>query len=81
MDIGNNFIQKVENISHLTELEEFWANNNLIDNFAEVEGQLSTLKTLDTVYLEGNPLQKDMGVNYRRKIMLALPQLSQIDAT
>lgn len=36
---------------------------------------------LETVYFEGNPLQKDMGVNYRRKIMLALPQVAQIDAT
>lgn len=35
---------------------------------------------LATVYLEGNPAQRTEGTAYRRKVMLALPQLSQIDA-
>lgn len=39
------------------------------------------MKDLDTVYLEANPLQKTAGANYRRKVMLALPQVNQIDAT
>jgi protein phosphatase 1 regulatory subunit 7 len=38
------------------------------------------MPNLQTVYLEGNPLQLEMGANYRRKIMLACPQLIQIDA-
>ena len=41
----------------------------------------SSMTNLRTIYLEGNPLQADMGVNYRRKIKLACPQLTQIDAT
>lgn len=57
------------------------ANNNLIDKFSQIERQLGKMKNLDTVYLEGNPVQKESGANYRRKVMLALPQVSQIDAT
>lgn len=98
LDIGNNFIQDIENVSHLTAMEEFWvrapltwlawqvltrgqANNNMVKDFAQVEASLSGMKDLETVYFEGNPIQKDLGVNYRRKIMLALPQVGQIDAT
>lgn len=81
LDIGNNFIKDVEGISHLTELEEFWANNNLIDDLDKVQGQLKDKENLETVYLEGNPLQANLGVHYRRKMMLALPQVRQIDAT
>jgi protein phosphatase 1 regulatory subunit 7 len=31
--------------------------------------------------LEGNPLEKEMGTAYRRKVMLEYPQVKQIDAT
>ena len=40
---------------------------------------MKDMKTMNTIYLEGNPLAKD--VNYRRKVMLTLPHLVQIDAT
>lgn len=36
---------------------------------------------LETVYLEGNPAQRKEGSAYHRKVLLALPQISQIDAT
>lgn len=36
---------------------------------------------LETIYLEGNPCQQVESTSYRRKIMLALPQVKQIDAT
>ena len=35
---------------------------------------------LTTIYLEHNPVQKDLGGNYHRKIMLQCPQIRQIDA-
>lgn len=57
------------------------ANNNLIDDLDKVQGQLKDKENLETVYLEGNPLQANLGVHYRRKMMLALPQVRQIDAT
>jgi protein phosphatase 1 regulatory subunit 7 len=55
-------------------------NQNKIPTLQALEPQLGTISTLETIYLEGNPCQK-ADVNYRRKIMLALPQLKQIDAT
>lgn len=36
---------------------------------------------LETIYLEHNPVQRDLGAAYRRKIQLEMPQLKQIDAT
>lgn len=53
-------------------------NDNLIDNWSDLD-ELKNAKSLETVYLERNPLQKDP--QYRRKIMLALPTVRQIDAT
>uniref|UniRef100_H3AL25 Protein phosphatase 1 regulatory subunit 7 n=1 Tax=Latimeria chalumnae TaxID=7897 RepID=H3AL25_LATCH len=78
LDIAANKVKKIENISHLTELEEFWMNDNLIENWSDLD-ELKNAKKLETVYLERNPLQKDP--QYRRKIMLALPSVRQIDAT
>jgi protein phosphatase 1 regulatory subunit 7 len=60
----------------------FWkANDNKLDSIDDVRNQLSGCKDLETVYLEGNPLQRSLGPMYRRKIMDALPQVNQIDAT
>ncbi|GAA5838538.1 hypothetical protein JCM3766R1_006005 [Sporobolomyces carnicolor] len=81
LDIGHNKITELEpeSLSTLTELEELWANDNQLT-------QLPTLSpnshpNLSTIYLEGNPVQKTLGPNYRRKVMLECPQVKQIDAT
>ncbi|GAA5978828.1 hypothetical protein JCM5350_004835 [Sporobolomyces pararoseus] len=81
LDIGHNKITEItsESLASLTELEELWANDNLLT-------QLPTLSpnshpNLSTIYLEGNPVQKTLGPNYRRKVMLECPQVKQIDAT
>ncbi|KAF8896287.1 protein phosphatase regulatory subunit [Infundibulicybe gibba] len=81
LDIGNNFIKAIENISHLTSLEELWMNGNAIPDLKELDSQLQSIKSLETLYLEGNPCQTSDMSGYRRKVMLALPQLKQIDAT
>ncbi|WVQ73241.1 hypothetical protein IAR50_002807 [Cryptococcus sp. DSM 104548] len=81
LDVGNNAIEEIENISHLRDLEEFWASNNKIANLRSLDTQLRPLKNLATVYLEGNPCQTNDQGGYRRKIILALPQIKQIDAT
>ncbi|KAH9037872.1 L domain-like protein [Lactarius pseudohatsudake] len=80
LDVGSNFISEVENLSHLNHLTELWINNNKINTLQALEPQLGTLP-LQTIYLEGNPCQQAEGANYRRKIMLSLPALTQIDAT
>jgi protein phosphatase 1 regulatory subunit 7 len=71
-------VSKIEKISHLVHLEEFWANDNQISDFGDLE-QLELAKNLETVYFEGNPLQK-LTTQYRLKIKLALPSIKQIDA-
>lgn len=97
LDIGNNEITAIENIQHLVNLQEFWvcssfgsvfrtepfqkASYNKIPDLKALESQLGSIKTLETVYLEGNPAQLDDPANYRRKVILLLPQLQQIDAT
>lgn len=57
------------------------ANGNQFSSYDDVETQLGNKKKLETVYLEGNPLQKNDPSNYRRKIKLLLPTIAQIDAT
>jgi hypothetical protein len=56
-------------------------NNNKIPDLRALEPQLKNMASLETIYLEGNPCQQTEGASYRRKIMLALPQVKQIDAT
>ena len=53
-------------------------NDNQISDWKDID-QLAGAKQLQTVYLERNPVAKD--VSYRRKLKLALPSLTQIDAT
>jgi hypothetical protein len=56
-------------------------NNNKIADLRALEPQLKNMAFLETIYLEGNPCQQVESTSYRRKIMLALPQVKQIDAT
>ena len=78
LDVASNRIEKLENIAHLVNLEEFWCNNNKVSDYRDLD-ELQHAKSLATVYFEHNPIAKD--VNYRRKVKLALPSLQQIDAT
>uniref|UniRef100_A0A914NFL2 Uncharacterized protein n=1 Tax=Meloidogyne incognita TaxID=6306 RepID=A0A914NFL2_MELIC len=55
-------------------------NNNKISSWYEVD-KLSKLESLQTVYLEHNPIYNEGCANYRRKAILALPQIRQLDAT
>ncbi|PVF92744.1 putative SDS22-protein phosphatase 1 regulatory subunit 7 [Serendipita vermifera] len=81
LDVGNNEITLIENLSHLENLEEFWASYNKIDDLKQIDQQLGGLSHLETVYLEGNPAQANDRANYRRRLIINLPQLKQIDAT
>lgn len=54
------------------------ANSNQISDWKCVDN-LANNKKLETIYLEHNPLAKD--VQYRTKLKLALPTIRQIDAT
>lgn len=81
LDISNNKITKLSHISHLSHLTELWASNNLIDSFDDLYRECHDLENLETVYFEGNPIQKTGGTAYRMKVKLAMsPSLKQIDA-
>ncbi|CAK7268906.1 protein phosphatase regulatory subunit Sds22 [Sporothrix epigloea] len=81
LDISNNQITSFSGTEHLSALEEVWASYNQIGDFADVERCLRDKSKLETVYLEGNPLQLRGPALYRNKVRLALPQVQQIDAT
>jgi protein phosphatase 1 regulatory subunit 7 len=57
------------------------ASYNKIPNLLDLDAELAPLPNLSTVYLEGNPCQQNEPTAYRRKIILAIPQIKQIDAT
>ncbi|KAK0376468.1 protein phosphatase 1 regulatory subunit SDS22 [Colletotrichum limetticola] len=81
LDISNNAVASVKGLAPLKNLEELWASYNQIGDFNEVEKELKDKEHLTTVYFEGNPLQLRGPAVYRNKVRLALPQLSQIDAS
>jgi protein phosphatase 1 regulatory subunit 7 len=88
LDISSNRVTSLQNLSHLVQLEELWMNDNQIQYMSEVR-RLSVLTNLQTIYLEGNPLSRD--VMYRNKVLLELRligppphspmPLTQLDAT
>lgn len=53
-------------------------NDNQVNDWNNVD-ILKEMKSLETIYLEHNPISKDSA--YRRKIKLILPWITQIDAT
>jgi len=62
-------------------MEEVWASNCQLDSFEEAEAVLGNMENLETVYFEGNPLQRRQPALYRNKVKLALPRVKQIDAS
>ena len=56
-------------------------NYNKIPTLLDLEAQLKHIETLETIYLERNSVQTTEGAAYRRKIILLLPQIQQLDAT
>ncbi|KAF2677825.1 L domain-like protein [Lentithecium fluviatile CBS 122367] len=81
IDVSANPIEHLEGLETLKHLQELWASNCKLDSFQEIEAQLRDKEELETVYFEGNPLQRKQMALYRNKVRLALPQVKQIDAT
>jgi protein phosphatase 1 regulatory subunit 7 len=97
LDLSNNQIEHIENLSELRELEEFWFNQNNLGTWEDIDvlKQLPKLKCLymehNPIYYTNN--RKPSGLlattndtevlnsAYRRKIIYALPNLEQLDAT
>jgi len=81
LDISSNPIKTLGGLSAQSKLEELWASSCELESFDEVEKELGNKEELTTVYFEGNPLQLRQPVLYRSKVRLALPRVTQIDAT
>ncbi|KAF2126286.1 L domain-like protein [Dothidotthia symphoricarpi CBS 119687] len=81
IDISANPIEHLTGLESLVHLTEFWASNCKLSRFDEVEKELKDKEELETVYFEGNPLQRSQPALYRNKVRLALPQVVQIDAS
>lgn len=78
LDLSRNQLTRAP-FGHLTSLDELWLSGNQIADFDALQQAISSLgQSLDTIYLEYNPIQQDP--LYRKKLKQLLPSLSQIDA-
>jgi hypothetical protein len=77
VDLGRNRLTSANGFAHIKTLDELWLSGNKIATFEDIQA-LSALPSLDTIYLEYNPLQEDP--LYRKKIVQVMPCLKQIDA-
>ena len=66
-------------LAHFPHLEEFWLTDGGLSSWQELEQVLRPFaNSLQTVYLERNPLEKDR--RYRDRVYQALPFVTQIDS-
>eukprot|EP00922_Rhytidocystis_sp_ex-Travisia-forbesii_P061918 GHVS01091705.1.p1 GENE.GHVS01091705.1~~GHVS01091705.1.p1 ORF type:complete len:359 (-),score=43.72 GHVS01091705.1:217-1170(-) len=79
IDLGSNRVESVGTLCAFSHLEDLWLNNNCVSSIQEIT-QLKSLKNLKTLYVEGNPLQAQLGPGYRQSIITLLPDLQQLDA-
>ncbi|RWA10149.1 hypothetical protein EKO27_g4963 [Xylaria grammica] len=80
LEISNNNVKSFKGLGGLKKLTDVWASYCQVSDFADVERELADKENLDTIYLEGNPLQLRQPALYRNKVRLALPQINKIDA-
>jgi len=83
VDLAKNAITLVKPMPQLTKLEELWMNDNQISDLAEVRN-LSVFPSLQTVYLERNPMHglgnEEAETKYKEAILQSVPNLLQLDA-
>jgi protein phosphatase 1 regulatory subunit 7 len=77
VDLQRNRLTSANVFAHIKTLEELWLSGNKISTLEDIQA-LSALPSLDTIYLEYNPLQEDP--LYRKMIVEVMPCLKQIDA-
>jgi protein phosphatase 1 regulatory subunit 7 len=84
LDISYNRLTRVPNFTcnPLNKLQELWLNHNLISGTESFSNIKIGCPALLTVYLEGNPVQKECPLDYRNSLMDSLPDtVEKIDAT
>jgi len=78
LDISNNRIKSLKGIETLTNLTDLWANDNAVESMDEIEAVLKEMaKTLEIVYLRGNPCASHE--KYKLRMLYLLPKLEQLD--
>ncbi|KAH7717389.1 leucine Rich Repeat family protein [Aphelenchoides avenae] len=78
INAANNSIARLDLLDHLQQLEELYLCGNMISQWSDVD-KLAKLAMLGTVYLRGNPIEAQDRDDYRRKVVLALPQVTEVD--
>ena len=83
VDLSRNRLTSTKPFAHLPALEELWISGNQISTFDDIlplkESAEAGIQSLDTVYLEYNPVASEF--EYRKRLKGWIPSLSQIDAT
>lgn len=79
LDLSRNQIATTKPFQHLLSLEELWLSGNQITSWEQVEPLKSLGQTLQTIYLEYNPIQS-LEPLYRKIIHEMIPSLQQLDA-
>jgi len=79
LDLSRNRLTKTTPFAHLTSLDELWISGNNIATFDDIQPLAALGQSLETVYLEYNPVQEHDPL-YRKKLKDLIPSLTQIDA-
>lgn len=82
LDLGRNRLTSTKPFAHLKGLEELWLSGNQMETMDAVlplkEASEAGIQSLETIYLEYNPLSKEF--EYRKRLKEWIPSLQQIDA-
>ncbi|KAH0473449.1 MAG: hypothetical protein KVP17_000200 [Porospora cf. gigantea B] len=78
LDLAGNAVDSLEWLEDTLELKDLWLNDNKIADRKQIHYITST--KLETVYLERNPMQLQLGPAYRGLVIELAPQLQQLDA-
>jgi protein phosphatase 1 regulatory subunit 7 len=82
LDLSRNRLTSTAPFTHLSALGELWLSGNEMQDFDAIiplKEASAQLQSLETLYLEYNPLASDF--EYRKKLAEWIPTLKQIDAT
>lgn len=75
---SNSIINTELTVENFPLLEEFWLTDGALDDWKELALFVPFSKTLRTIYLERNPLERDR--RYRDKVYQQMPFVTQIDS-
>ena len=78
LHLSANVVDSLDWLEDTLELKDLWLNDNKIEDRLQIH--YITPSKLETVYLERNPIQLQLGPGYRGLVIELAPQLLQLDA-